>query len=542
MDNLKAKRILLAVLIILLVICIGYIVYSYIINEQNDDNIENNKALIQKVESIVEKEKTIENENEVVDFSFGFLKLENQKENKIYSPLSIKYALKMIEVATVDDAKLQISKLIGNKTVTKYKSNNNMSLANALFVRESFKKEIKETYIKTLQKDYDAEVIFDSFKNIKTINSWVNKNTLKLIPKIIDSIDSNDDFILVNALGIDMEWKNKFLDNNGGYYAPYIHEAFSCYFPKLVESKDFDNATKKISGMRIEATINNYDIVKELGEENIKQTVGEEYKKWAKSLIEDNWDLEDVYNKDLSDKNIEKDFNEYFYGNNKDKKGYLAEIDSNYQSLRSSTDFSLYVDENVKVFAKDLKNYSGITLQYIGIMPIKQELDQYVKNINEAKINDLIAQLKEIKSENFKDGVATHIIGHIPKFKFEYNLKLKEDLKKLGIEHIFEQTSASLIGLTDNKNAYISNIVHKANIECTQDGIKAAAVTEVGGIGAGSDFDYIYEIPIEEIDLTFDKPYMFLIKDKKTGEIWFTGTVYDPLLWDEEPDKDLEIE
>ena len=50
--------------------------------------------------------------------------------------------------------------------------------------------------------------------------------------------------------------------------------------------------------------------------------------------------------------------------------------------------------------------------------------------------------------------------------------------------------------------------------------------------GAGSTsggFDYFFEVPVEEIDLTFDKPYMFLIRDKATGEVWFTGTVYEPI-------------
>ena len=38
----------------------------------------------------------------------------------------------------------------------------------------------------------------------------------------------------------------------------------------------------------------------------------------------------------------------------------------------------------------------------------------------------------------------------------------------------------------------------------------------------------IYEVTIEVIDITFNKPYMFLIRDTSTGEIWFTGTVYEP--------------
>ena len=171
-------------------------------------------------------------------------------------------------------------------------------------------------------------------------------------------------------------------------------------------------------------------------------------------------------------------------------------------------------------------------------MPITEDLDSYIKDSDETEINSIINNLKDLKPENFKEGVVTKIIGNIPKFNFEYELNLKEDIKQLGITDVFEEGKANLTEICDNKEVYITDAVHKANIEFTQDGIKAAAVTKFAGSGAGVLFDYLYDVPVEEIDLTFDKPFMFLIRDKKTGEIWFMGTVYEPLLWDEEPEKD----
>ena len=60
-----------------------------------------------------------------------------------------------------------------------------------------------------------------------------------------------------------------------------------------------------------------------------------------------------------------------------------------------------------------------------------------------------------------------------------------------------------------------------------------------GGAGAGERFDYLYEVPVEEIDLTFDKPYMYIIMDKDSKEVWFTGTVYNPLLYSLDDSKDF---
>ena len=76
----------------------------------------------------------------------------------------------------------------------------------------------------------------------------------------------------------------------------------------------------------------------------------------------------------------------------------------------------------------------------------------------------------------------------------------------------------------------IDKAVHKANIEFSNDGIKAAAATAMAGLGAaGGGFDYQFKIPVEEIDVTFDKPYLYLIRDKNSGEVWFAGTVYEPI-------------
>ena len=277
--------------------------------------------------------------------------------------------------------------------------------------------------------------------------------------------------------------------------------------------------------MEIIASINNYDIVKEIGEANIRETVKNEFKKWAKSISEE--EFKQYCNKDLTDSNIEEEANKYL-------ETYIPAINSNYKRVDYTTDFSIYVDNNIKVFAKDLKEYNGTTLQYIGIMPTTEDLDNYIKNIDKAEIDNIINKLKDLKVENFKSGVVTKITGYIPKFKFEYELNLKKDLQQLGITNVFEEGKANLTGICDDKDTYITGAAHKANIEFTQDGIKAAAATWIGGAGAGSSFDYLYDVPVEEIDLTFDKPYMFLIRDKEDGTIWFVGTVYEPLLYNED--------
>ena len=102
----------------------------------------------------------------------------------------------------------------------------------------------------------------------------------------------------------------------------------------------------------------------------------------------------------------------------------------------------------------------------------------------------------------------------------------------MGVKDVFDSSKADLSRMMKNSSGeFISKTIHKANIDFSNDGIKAAATTVVSGLGAtGCDsFDYEYDVPVEEIDLTFDKPFMYIIRDKATGEVWFTGSVYEPL-------------
>jgi len=68
------------------------------------------------------------------------------------------------------------------------------------------------------------------------------------------------------------------------------------------------------------------------------------------------------------------------------------------------------------------------------------------------------------------------------------------------------------------------------------DGLKVnETITETNNFDYQDDSSYYYINCVitcsistaKKIDLTFDNPYMFVIRDKDTGEVWFTGTVYE---------------
>ena len=506
--TIKTRRILKTVLLVLVLCLIFGTVYVIDKNEVLNVN-SNNKDLKYKM-----------TDNSLSDFDLSFLKLENEEKNIIYSPISIKYGLNMLSDATKGNSKNQINSILGEYNPKIYKNSKNLSLANGLFIKDTFKDNINKSYIELIKNKYNGEVIIDSFNTPETVNSWINKNTYGLIDNVYEDV-SNYEFILSNSLAIDMDWKKQIQPTDEDFIVIYPHRRFTnergfVVLP-LIDNYSKLNFNKKsdVNSVLFGAVINKYDIVNDLGEEKIKSIVTKAYNEWLdKCKTEEYCDVEDYDDADT-----------YF-------KDYLKELKTGYKDIGTSTDFRFYDDKDVKVFAKELKEYDGNTFEYIGIMPKKIDLQTYIKNTDSKEINELIKSLKGIKYNNFEDGYVTYIHGLIPLFNFDYDLKIEEDLKKLGVTDVFSLEKSNFTPIVRGPVAI--EIKHKSNINFSNDGIKASAALMMGGFGdGGPDFDYIFDMPVKEIDLTFDKPYLFLIRDRDTNEIWFTGTVYEPTLYKE---------
>lgn len=443
---------------------------------------------------------------ELSDFDLYFLQLE-ENGNVVYSPLSIKYALAMLKEGADGDTKAQIEGIIGDYQPKVYPNNDNMSFGNAFFIRDSYEKQIKQGYIDSLKERYNADIIYDGFKSPDKVNKWISDKTFKLIENMVDDV-SEFDFILVNALAIDMEWVNK-IQPLGGWDEHYEHEKYSAYVEMYSTDyyPEFTFEGENVKSSVIGASINKYNIISDLGEDNIRKTLSDEYDKWEKeSTCEPGSETKE----EVIDR-------------------FVSELKENYGKLSSSTDFEFYDDEEIKIFAKDLKEYDNTTLEYIAIMPKSTDLKSFISDMNANSISNMISKLKKLELDSFEEGYITDISGNIPLFEYEYELKLIDDLNSLGIIDVFDSTKSDLSKMSKT-SAFIDQAKHKALIEFSNDGIKAAAATMMGGKGsAGCAFYYDFEVPVKKIDLSFDKPYIYLVRDKKTGEVWFAGSVYEPI-------------
>lgn len=466
--------------------------------------------------------------NGLSDFDLAFLKMQEKKKNVVYSPLSIKYALAMLADAAEGDSKTQITNILGDYQPKAYLNSSNRSLANAMFVRSGsdFSGLLKSSYTDTIKTEFNAEVIYDTFQSPDGANKWVSDKTLGIIQNMFDDETFNTtlDFVLLNALAIDMSWNNQLQCAQGSevpctfYLVNYSHEDYYTFIDMVAAQDGFDkllfNESSEIPAAEVGASANRYDIINELGEDYIRETVQTEYNKWREETLAEN------PNFIFGDFNLDQ---------------YMEELASNYGHIETSTDFYFYDSDDERVFAKDLQEYDGAVLQYVGFMPKNDNLNNYVNTMTAEKAGALISSLKSAAEiTNYKSGVVTKLHAHIPFFSFSYSMDdFVNNLNKLKITDVFSREKANLSGMVDLEkalaNPFIMQAMHKADIDFSNDGIKAAAVSGLaGGLGSAVEFEYLWDVPVEEIDMTFDKPFFFLIRDKATGEVWFTGAVYNP--------------
>ncbi|MDF5737939.1 MULTISPECIES: serpin family protein [unclassified Nostoc] len=108
----------------------------------------------------------------------------------------------------------------------------------------------------------------------------------------------------------------------------------------------------------------------------------------------------------------------------------------------------------------------------------------------------------------------------LPRFQTEYNVKLNDALKSLGMEEAFSN-NANFSGI--GKNLTISEVKHKTFVEVNEEGTEAAAVTSVGVSVTSVAF------PIEPpFQMIVDHPFFSAIRDNQTGRVLFMGSIIDP--------------
>jgi serpin B len=153
--------------------------------------------------------------------------------------------------------------------------------------------------------------------------------------------------------------------------------------------------------------------------------------------------------------------------------------------------------------------YDGGELAMVILLPADGRFSEFEQTLDAAHLEAVIGALQPV-------GVKLAI----PRFQYESAFRLDETLGALGMRDAFVSGLADFSGMDGSPYfLYIQGVVHKALVRVDEEGTEAAAATAVV-LGVG--------VPPGEVKMTIDRPFIFLIRDRKTGAILFLGRVLDP--------------
>ncbi len=160
-------------------------------------------------------------------------------------------------------------------------------------------------------------------------------------------------------------------------------------------------------------------------------------------------------------------------------------------------------------------NLQIIELPYVG-----NKLSMFVLLPKEVDgLQSLEEKLTQVNLEKWTSAVREQEVDvYLPKFTLTSEFSLKEVLAAMGMTAAFG-SQADFSGMNAKKDLYLSAVVHKAFVDVNEEGTEAAAATGVA-----------VEAAAIRVTPTFraDHPFVFLIRDDKTGSILFMGRLVSP--------------
>jgi serpin B len=158
--------------------------------------------------------------------------------------------------------------------------------------------------------------------------------------------------------------------------------------------------------------------------------------------------------------------------------------------------------------------YKGEELSMVVLLPgRKSSLAALEKKLTAKALAGTLRKMRKQK-----------VVVSLPRFEMEWRLDLKATLAAMGMVDAFSGRMADFSGMTGYPAArgglYITKVIHKAFVAVDEKGTEAAAATAVVMAPGCAAF--------RPISFTADRPFVFMIRDKKTGGILFLGRVVNP--------------
>jgi serpin B len=157
--------------------------------------------------------------------------------------------------------------------------------------------------------------------------------------------------------------------------------------------------------------------------------------------------------------------------------------------------------------------YEGGDLAMVILLPRARDgLDRLESSLTSEKLEGWIGTLGAPRMVNLS----------IPRFKLEEKRELSAILKAMGMPLAFSH-QADFTGIATGRGLFLSAVVHKAFVDVNEEGTEAAAATGVVMVRTA-----MRRPEPDPVVFRADHPFLFLIRDIKTGSILFMGRMVKP--------------
>lgn len=154
--------------------------------------------------------------------------------------------------------------------------------------------------------------------------------------------------------------------------------------------------------------------------------------------------------------------------------------------------------------------YQGGTIAIDILLPDDGQFSAFSQSLDAEQLNRILEALQP---------TSMHL--YLPKFRFTRDFDLGSTLSALGMKDAFLPDQADFSGMDGARDLYIGKVLHKAFIAVDEQGTEAAAAT-------GVVMRLTAAMP-SGVEVTVDRPFLFLIRDLSSGQILFFGQVLNPL-------------
>lgn len=216
---------------------------------------------------------------------------------------------------------------------------------------------------------------------------------------------------------------------------------------------------------------------------------------------------------------------------------WLTSTESTPVPMMKQTEFFRYAEDDLMQMVE--LPYKAVGMQMIAMSDAGDEEPGQCMLDNTAGSNfvmNVLLPSPGVRCEDIEERLASgyappwnarserQVVLAMPRFRIEADFDVTRALTELGMQQAFSQREADFSRMTaDPEGLFVKAILQRAFVDVNEQGTEAAAMTVVMMAAGCANFQRPPKVVVR-----VDRPFLFVIRDRESGAIYFMGRVNNP--------------